>query len=626
MKSKLLSILLAGVMAVGLLSGCGQTKDSKDSKVSSESKKQSEAGTDKSGESNTDQEYVTDENGNTFYTDSDGVKWYVDMDGTKYKTFDNVVVDMLDCWNGGGPSLSEEEQYASKAAAAIRDKIGVTVIETGIQSNEVEKLNMVFASGEIPTMVNCAWWGGSSGESTAVQKAINDGLILDLTDLVPQYEHVAEGWEVGNISEAFKIAELDKPENEGRRYIIPCQIAGSKEDIDYTPEGIYVRKDVAKTLGVDPAEIKTTEQLLEFMQKADAYGFKDINGNDTITVSTGKNGYKYHNLMQNFREEKLSEFTLNKDGSISYDRLDQNFVDMNMFLWKLVNSGMMDVECFTQSDEMSDQKVSNGSILFTAHAHIKSLNRVLEKTGTHSAHPEIEYVLVGPLDYADGTPGSYVAQDGAYGSAIIFFSGDAEEEMVEAALTYLNYVSSKEGLLVSNIGTEGEIYNLSEDGKFSYTDKVIDLYLNDTEAYEKLRKSEGTYMHGDCYITDHRKEWFGDSLDLSLATGKREWFAQLQEDMKEAVPLKVIEGLSITAIASSYEGYADLLANCLDDDRRKTYVERAYFAETEGEAIEILKSYQEFISSYNKGELQKFLDWLAEAVKEYESKGYTIAY
>ena len=65
---------------------------------------------------------------------------------------------MLVCWNGGFNTA--DDQYNNEVAAAIRDKIGVTVEFEGIMMSEDEKLNMMFASGDMPDMINAPYWGG----------------------------------------------------------------------------------------------------------------------------------------------------------------------------------------------------------------------------------------------------------------------------------------------------------------------------------------------------------------------------------------------------------------------------------------------------------------------------------
>lgn len=90
-------------------------------------------------------------------TEEDG-DYYVDEDGNKYKKFDDVQLKMLVCWNGGFNTA--DDQYNNEVAAAIRDKIGVTVEFEGIMMSEDEKLNMMFASRRYARYDQCALLGG----------------------------------------------------------------------------------------------------------------------------------------------------------------------------------------------------------------------------------------------------------------------------------------------------------------------------------------------------------------------------------------------------------------------------------------------------------------------------------
>ena len=87
--------------------------------------------------------------------------------------FDNVTLKYLNCWNGGFKNPSDT--YNNEVAAAIRDKIGVTVEVEGIMMSETEKLNMVFASGDMPDIINGPYWGGDSGETQVFKKAAAEG-------------------------------------------------------------------------------------------------------------------------------------------------------------------------------------------------------------------------------------------------------------------------------------------------------------------------------------------------------------------------------------------------------------------------------------------------------------------
>ena len=129
--------------------------------------------------------------------------------------------------------------------------------------------------------------------------------------------------------------------------------------------GVFVRGDVPEALGIDPTSIKTTEELLDFMQKAKDYGFKDVNGNDCIVATTFHNGWPYANYLQSYNEKKLTGYSLDADGNVTYDKLSENYVNKNLVVWKMVHDGLLDKECFTTTDDAAKEKVGNGTALFT---------------------------------------------------------------------------------------------------------------------------------------------------------------------------------------------------------------------------------------------------------------------
>ena len=235
MKKKAMALLMAAAMAAGMLTGCGGTQTA------------SEGG---SGEA------LVDENGEAEY--------YTDEDGNKYQKFDDVKLKMLVCWNGDFPHATD--QYNNDVAKAIRDKIGVTVEFEGIMMSEAEKLNMMFASGDMPDMVNAPYWGGTAGETAIIKKAGAEGRLIDIKDKVPNYPNISDCWDVGVISQKYLENDIDDPMFNGARYVIPTEVAGSVEDIALWAYGVFVRGDVPEALGIDPKSIKTTEQLVDFMK------------------------------------------------------------------------------------------------------------------------------------------------------------------------------------------------------------------------------------------------------------------------------------------------------------------------------------------------------------------------
>lgn len=155
-KKKALALLLTAAMTVGMLAGCGGS-DSAATAGNAETA-DTAGGSTSGGSTSAAGEEAPD----------DG-EYYVDEDGNKYKKFDDVTLNMLICWNGGFKTA--QDQYNNDVAAAIREKIGVTVEFEGIMMSEAEKLNMMFASGDMPDMVNAPYWGGTAGETAIIKKS-----------------------------------------------------------------------------------------------------------------------------------------------------------------------------------------------------------------------------------------------------------------------------------------------------------------------------------------------------------------------------------------------------------------------------------------------------------------------
>ena len=191
-KKKALALLLTAAMTAGLLAGCGGSKESASTAGN--------AGTADTADTAGSTAAAAGE------TADDG-DYYVDEDGNKYKKFDDVQLKMLICWNGGFKTA--QDQYNNDVAAAIREKIGVTVEFEGIMMSEAEKLNMMFASGDMPDMVNAPYWGGTAGETAIIKKAGVEGRLIDIKDMVPNYPNIADAYDIGVIGQKYLETDID---------------------------------------------------------------------------------------------------------------------------------------------------------------------------------------------------------------------------------------------------------------------------------------------------------------------------------------------------------------------------------------------------------------------------------
>lgn len=525
-------------------------------------------------------------------------------EGEGPKVYDDVKLTLLNCWNGALKHPSD--LYNNEVAAAIREKTGVTVEIEGIMMSETEKLNLIFASGDMPDMIDAPYWGGNAGETAVIKKAAREGMLVAVEELIPNYPNIADAFDVGVISQAFLENDIDDPSFDGHRYIIPVETPGSEENITNWAYGVFVRGDVPEALGVNVEDIKTAEDLYDFMVKARDYGFKDVNGNDIIVATTYHEGWDYQRYAESFTEKKItSNFTVDADGKVTLDVLTDNFINKHMFLWKLVNENILDKECFKHNDGQADEKVGNGTALFAAAQYSVIVNST-KFTGLYSSNPEMRYIPVGPMNYNDGTPLKQIEQMGRHGAHGFLITTACEEP--GAALTWLDYINSEEGMRLSQYGIEGETYELNDKGQPRLMEEWLTIKREGRDIYDEgLREKGINYYLGGRFVSNDRMTWWGE-----LEAGDAEAAVEEIEAYKLQRPVERLPGYPLSSLASTYENYDVVSTEIIDDETQKQYRERAYFAATEEEAREILLSYQEMVLTKNDAMVVDFLEYAQE--------------
>ncbi len=526
---------------------------------------------------------------------------------------EEVTLTLLNCWNGAMKHPSD--LYNNEVAKAIKEKTGVTVIIESIMMSETEKLNLLFASGDMPDMIDAPYWGGNAGETAVIKKAAREGMLVAVEDLVPNYPNLKDAFDVGVISQAFLENDIDDPSFGGHRYVIPVETPGDEANITNWAYGVFVRGDVPKALGVNVADIKTSEQLYEFMVKARDYGFKDVNGNDTIVATTYHEGWDYGRYAESFNEKKLTDFDKDENGKITWGALTDKFINKQMFLWKLVNENLLDKECFKQNDGQADEKVGNGTALFAAAQYSVIINST-KLTGLYTSNPEMRYIPVGPMNYLDGTPLKQIEQMGRHGAHAFLITTACKNP--EAALTWLDYINSEEGMRLCEYGIEGDTYEMNADGMPRLKEEWLNIKREGRDIYDEGLREKGIgYYLGGRFISNSKLTWWGER-----EAGGADAAVKEIEDYKLQRPVERIAGYPLSSLVSTYKDYDAVMTEILDSETQKQYRERAYFASTEAEALEILKSYQEMIRTKNNGMLADFLAYAQEMYDSREDAAY----
>ena len=524
---------------------------------------------------------------------------------TGTKKFNDVKLKLLSCWNGGVKNPTDT--YNNAVATAIRDKIGVTVEIEGIMMSEVEKLNLLFASGDMPDMINAPFWGGNTGETAVIKKAGGEGRLIALDDYINNYSNIKDAWKVGIVSQSFLENDLECKEFNGKHYVLPTQTPGDEADITHWAYGVFARSDVLKKLNIDPATIKTAEDLYNFLVKVRDGGFVDANGNAVIPATTFHNGWDYSGYLTNFRSKQFTDLVKQADGTYTHRALTDDWMNENLYMWKLVKEGLMDKECFKCTDTQANEKVGNGTAVCYS-AQMNTGITATKQTGLYTNNPDMKYVPIGPMEYKSGGTKVQLETYGRNGTPGLIFPTSCSN--IEAALTWVDFINSKEGLLLSKYGIEGTDYHMVN-GQPRMMDDAIARKKAGDDTLNDDRKERGLDLYGDpAILADKSVTLFGETKAGEADAAVPEITAY-----KLKSPIERVKGYVADKLGVNSPDYTKVNTVVLESQKMNDEIQKAYFADTEAEARAILEAYQNYIKTAEGGALQKYLDYISQQAK-----------
>lgn len=540
-KKRFLILLLVSLFIVSVVAGCGSSNNSKEATSNDETNNQPAA---------TDNETVdTDET-----SDSDG---------------EVITLDFLMCWNGASSQFPEDME-SSTIAQELAKKTGVMLNVETITTNETEKLNTIFAAGDVPDIVNAPYWSTlPGGEGAAIKKAATEGLILELDPYIDKFPNVKRMMTEG-ISQSYKEYDVEHPDYGGKHYVIPQQTPRTDADVTHWAYNVWVRQDILEELGVEPESINTSEKLYELMKKIQAGNFVDINGKPVIVSGTWHNGWNYHDFLRSFSRGTVSNWRV-IDGELTHWIMDPLEDQKVLFMRKLISEGLFDPEAYTQTDTVAKEKIATGRVA-VLNAHYPHLRDFMRQT-LYKTNPEMKYVPVGPFLNAEGQVYSAKESRGRTGSPVLFLGKDCKDP--EKALGFIDYINSDEGLLLVTYGIEG-VHHTIVDGKPQLTEEWQDIKLNDPTRFV----NEGLVFASNFIGADPRPSMWPEEEDPDY------------ERAKEVTPLEFYDGINANFVARDYPNREIYEENTAALDYGKEF-QRATFAETDEEALQILNEFRQ---------------------------------
>lgn len=507
---------------------------------------------------------------------------------------DFTEIKFLSVWNGGGAGFPADIK-GNPVAQYIAKKTGVILDMESIVTPEDEKLNTLFASGVLPDLINAPHWNTSSDTAgMAIKKAALEGLIYDFSPVIDKYPNVKRLREVG-VAKDYLQFDVQHPDYQGKMYIIPQQTPSDDvKDVSNWAYGIFVRKDIAEALKVDPTTIDTPEKLYDFAVQIKNGGFKNAGGNPVIPMGTGHNGWSYQHYATGLTDTyHLSDYRLQPDGSVVHYFFTDNEAQKILFIRKLVAEGLLDPESFSNTDTMAKEKIAIGKcamLAFHAPYLVESTRETLLKT-----NPEMEYVRVGPMKHKDGGIETQTGKVGRTGSPVMFIAESSQNK--EAVLRFLDYINSEEGRLVARYGVPGVHFDMVN-GQPVIKPELLKKWADDptskrNEGLGVYDSFIGAYDYDSKYPKpDSQKDKFELMLDALRAPVAPIQFDKLSVDFLDRAYPKMAE-------------YRDKVSTInLEEEVRKVY-----FTKTEEEALKLIETIRQ---RYLDAGIQELFDFVKE--------------
>jgi putative aldouronate transport system substrate-binding protein len=514
---------------------------------------------------------------------------------------EEVTLNLLVAWQGLS-FLKPSDEVNNAVANVIREKTGVTIKAEWINTSEVEKLNAIFSVGtDMPDMIMAPFWGGADANTVAIKKAAKDGLLLSYDDLLAQYpsSNVEAAYQSG-ISQSYLNSDImDKNVGDGKKYVLPMHTPATVNDTTHWGYTVFARADILKELNVEPSSITSSEDLYELAKKIKEGNFTDVMGNPIIPASCWQNGWSYDCYLNSFRARSFSSFRMDDNDQLYWGVFSEDVDKEVLFMRKMLSEGLFDVEAFRHDDNTAKQKHIVGGVGLTS-AHYPHIKANLGDT-LYAEHPEMEYIPLGPILDANGTPNMPETRrlDGQTGSAVMLITKDCKN--TEAAMMYLDYINSEEGKNLAYLGIEGVHYTM-QDGK----PKMTQEYFDKAEADPNYAINEG--IGG---IATFGVSRLPNTMFEEAKRPENEAVDETYEIVKQMYPLQAESGYPIGTFNNEYPKMEEL-QNFFDTNDYRMIMEQAYFAKSDEEALDLLNTYR---NNLTKAGIDEYVAFMNEKYK-----------
>ncbi|MCR5032614.1 MAG: extracellular solute-binding protein [Lachnospiraceae bacterium] len=454
MKKRVLAGLFAVCLMATSLAGCGSSEGGEASGAAAQ-QTESQADT---AEKTVEQEAAESSTSASKYQTTYGSKMFDDV---------TITVELFDRSNAPEGSTITDNRW-TKYVNEQMNKVGITVEFVPVPRwDEVEKMQTMVAGQTAPDITLTYTYAYA-------EDYFNQGGIWDLSEFIDGDDQAL------NMKAYIGDDTLNIGRNaDGALYGIVAKRATTAKS------NFFLRKDWMDALGLQtPTTPDELHDVLYKMVHENPDGRNDVCG-------IVWNAWNLRKAFSKIAGDPIETNIASTEDSIQ-DYYDPGMKDYYRYMNRLYNDGILNPEYYTLSEDNFKSLFVTGAVAFmeySVNANVDVLRGSLLKTLQENV-PTADVVSIPPLKNVND--GKQYSAAYASGGLIAFCPKTADEEKVEACMTYLDWMCTKEGGFTIYHGFEGEHFDFDgnipvvKDAEYNATDKDwlrTDLFLTGNQGY-----------------------------------------------------------------------------------------------------------------------------------------------
>lgn len=513
-----------------------------------------------------------------------------------------------------------EDQVNNPVFKTIKETTGIQVQIDNMKGQDIiQELSVDLAAGDLADVLT-GYCEGTNNSNNAnlvalLAKAGVDGTFYDMKADLEKANKYNKFLDENYLTKDAKENMIMRNDFNGAIYLLQMEIP--RPDVPTAVwvggAGLYIRNDIAQSLGIDPATIKTNEDLYELAKKIKAGSFVDGNGNPCPapigpTIWGAASDPAYAAPQFDFGNTTGFDYV---DGTLKHIFFTDYVYNAVMWERKLIAEGLLAKEAYAIQGQQATEAFANAKYPIT-YMHPFSQSWDGGSDVLRSKNKDKMYIPLGPMTNNKGSSQKVVARRGNTFVAITAGAKNPSE-----IVKFMDWCATLPGKRLINNGIENVDYTL-QDRKFkeylNYTTPDADDDSKDpipTQDFTDKAATDSSYKINKgigipplTYLTN--VDMYQD-LAASFGLGAPDSFPfdYGRDVLKKAAPdVKIIDGIPAGGVLDRYPNIKQLKPVL---DLYNDTVVKAIYAESDDAAKQILDAYKKQLTDAGIEDAAKFL-------------------